>query len=71
VLVLQRDDDGEALIRDGDAPALLFRVTRAVPAGATHRAWRRAVRETLDAAIADGDVATGMTDDGAYVVRRA
>jgi predicted GNAT superfamily acetyltransferase len=34
-------------------------------------AWRRALRETLGAALADGYRATGITRDGWYVLRRA
>ena len=34
------------------------------------RAWRRAVRSTLGAALADGYIGTGVTRDGWYVLRR-
>ncbi|MEN3272978.1 MAG: hypothetical protein V7636_1739 [Actinomycetota bacterium] len=75
VLVLTAGADGEPVVHDIGGNTLLHQIPRdyqdlrrAEPA--IGRAWRHAVRKTLGAALGDGYVGTGVTDDGCYVLRR-
>lgn len=70
LLALDVGEDGRPVIVGGRGPTLLHRVPAAMPEDGRRVEWRRAVRDTLGAAIADGYVGTGMTTDGAYVLRR-
>ena len=70
VLALDIDAGGAPLVLGGNAPVLLHKVPASMPDGDARRAWRHAVRESLGAAIQSGYVGTGVTTDGAYVLRR-
>jgi predicted GNAT superfamily acetyltransferase len=75
-VILEENPEGRPHSREGRAdvlmawiPSDIVAVRRTDPSRATE--WRRALRQTLGAAIEDGYQATAMTKSGWYVLRRS
>lgn len=74
-VILDEDAEGIPVVHESSGDVLLCKIPRDIVAirrtdAAAGRAWRRALRSCFGRALAEGFVATAITESGSYVLER-